>query len=806
MPAKKYNHIEIEQKWSQKWQEDGLYKPEENSSKPKKYILDAFAYPSGVSIHAGHSLGYTAADILSRHYRLLGYLTINPIGYDSFGLPAESYAIKTGIHPSVNTEKTISFYQEQITRLGIGTDLTENMATHRPEYYKWTQWFFGFLYNRGLAYKKEALVNWDPVDQTVLANEQVLPDGTAERSGAMVEQKMMNQWFFKITDFVEDRVVAEGPNKGRLMKGLLNGLDDLLWPESTKQQQRNWIGKSSGAEVNFEVESGGEVGLGFNLEEDCALKSPLDKRVDFEERGELSENLPYLPYNADLKERARELINNQTETEKLVWHNILNNDKLKYRFLRQKPILNYILDFYSSELKLAIEIDGDSHSQNLEYDKRRTEELNKLGIEVIRFTNEEVSKNLAGVFESIKQKCESKGKLLLDNPPVQSTDPLTSFETSCSANKSFVNGLSQETKSQPKAKKITVFTTRIDTLFGVTYLVLAPENEIVNSLVTEQYRQEVEKYIENAKHKTQLQRTDLNKYKTGVFTGSYAINPINGKKIPIWIADYVISTYGTGAVMGVPGHDERDYEFAKKYSLDIEEVIAPLIDYPLQEDKSMVERQVVRAIAKHWSEDKYLAVVEKKNDNICTLIGSGIDEGEEPKKGILREIQEESGYSDFRVCQVLDLRVYKTFFNKKKDRNQKNTIFCAYVELNSANQQTISTEEQELIEYKWLTKEELKENMSGAQDLYFVDRILYDKIFTEYGILYNSWQFDGMTSEEAKVAITRFGEEHGWAKEKITYKLRDWLVSRQRYWGSPIPIVYTVDSSTTDSNSTKSET
>ena len=360
----KYNHRETEAKWVKQWESNQIYKtPELKTGDKKKYILDAFAYPSGTGLHAGHAEGYTASDISARYARLNGWQVLTPIGWDSFGLPSENFANKTGKSPKLNTEVTISYYQEQVKQLGIQVDWSREIATHNPSYYKWTQWLFQLLYKRGLAYKKEALVNWDPIDKTVLANEQVTKDGTAERSGAIVEQKLMSQWFFKITDYAER---------------LLTDLDGLDWPESTKQMQRNWIGKSDGAEVEF--------GINYEGQSDLSIK---------------------------------------------------------------------------------------------------------------------------------------------------------------------------------------IFTTAHDTIYGVTFLVISPEHALVAQLTTEDNKTAMVDYVTKAKQKSQLERTDLNKDKSGVFTGSYATHPLTGGQIPVWVADYVLTSYGTGAVMAVPGEDERDYEFANKYDLPI---------------------------------------------------------------------------------------------------------------------------------------------------------------------------------------------------------------------------------------------
>ena len=355
-----YNFKEIEKKWQDKWDEEKTFKTDAwDFSKPKFYALDMFPYPSGQGLHVGHPEGYTATDIISRMRRMQGYNVLHPMGWDAFGLPAEQYAIKTGNHPETFTKKNIETFKKQLKMLGFSFDWDREISTCEPSYYKWTQWIFKQLYNDGLAELIEMPVNWCEGLGCVLSNDEVI-NGKSERGGYPVVRKNMKQWVMDIQDYAEI---------------LLSGLDDLDWPESTKEIQRNWIGKSIGAEVKFKV---------------------------------------------------------------------ANSDKY-----------------------------------------------------------------------------------------------------------------------------FTVFTTRADTLFGATYCGLSPEHELVDILTTPECKQAVEEYKKVAAAKSDLERTELNKEKTGVFIGAYAINPVNNKEIPIWISDYVLSTYGTGAIMAVPAHDERDYEFARKFGIDI---------------------------------------------------------------------------------------------------------------------------------------------------------------------------------------------------------------------------------------------
>ena len=431
------DYVSIDKKWNKIWQETHLYDFKKDELDKKYYVLEMFSYPSGAKLHAGHWYNYSLSDSFARFMRMKGYNIFQPMGFDSFGLPAENYAIKTGIHPQDSTVKNIAIMEQQLKDMGAMFDWDAEVKTCMPDYYKWTQWMFLQLYKHGLAYRKAAPVNWCPSCNTVLANEQV-NEGCCERCGATVVRKNLTQWFFKITDYSEE---------------LLSGLDKLDWPEKTKAMQRNWIGKSTGGEVEFSV---------------------------------------------------------------------------------------------------------------------------------------------------------------------------------CGTDKTF-----------------RVFTTRADTLFGVSYVVLAPELPLVDEITTPDCREAVEAYREQTSKTTEIERLSTNKEKTGAFTGAYAINPVNGEKVPVWIGDYVLASYGTGCVMGVAAHDERDYVFAKKHGLEIKRVIK--------------------------------AAKEGEDDSLP---------------------------------------------------------------------------------------------------------------YVEYGILTNSGEFDGMSSKDAKTAIIKKLEEQGKGQLKTNYRLRDWLISRQRYWGAPIPVVY----------------
>ena len=441
-----YDHKSIESKWQKFWLENQTFKSEDiSANKPKYYVLDMFPYPSGAGLHVGHALGYVATDIVARYKRMKGFNVLHPMGWDAFGLPAEQYAIKTGTHPKETTQQNVSNFKKQINSLGFSYDWSREINTTDPNYYKWTQWIFMQLYNKGLAYEQEVAVNWCPELKAVLANEEVV-NGKSDIGGHPVVRLPMRQWILKITDYAES---------------LLDGLDDLDWPENIKELQKNWIGKSEGVELGFEI---------------------------------------------------------------------------------------------------------DGHNDT-----------------------------------------------------------------------------------------INVYTTRPDTLFGASYMVLAPEHTLIHSIVTDEQRSKVEAYIDETKKKSDFDRTEVNKDKTGVFTGSYAINPFSKEKIEIWIADYVLISYGTGAIMAVPGHDERDWEFASKYNLPIIEVV----------------------------------------------------EGGD---------------------------VSKAAFTAKGDAKI----------INSSNDKTLS--------------------------------------------------MDGLTVDRAIKEAISFIEKNSIGRATVNYKLRDWLFSRQRYWGEPFPLIHKDDS------------
>jgi leucyl-tRNA synthetase len=574
---KRYNPKEIEPKWQQKWEESGIYKATEDSTKPKRYVLEYFPYPSGAAMHVGHVRNYTIGDAVARFYRMQGENVLHPMGWDAFGLPAENYAIKNNISPSQAIAENTAKFKQQLTQMGFSYDWSREIDSSKPEYYKWTQWFFKLLFDRGLAYQKDSLQWWCDTDKTVLANEQV-EAGKCWRCGDIVTKKPLKQWFFKITDYA-DRLVED--------------LEKLDWSDSIKSMQKNWIGKSKGAEIDF-------------------------KLADV-----------VIPTVAEGSDQISQVARNNIRSY------IMGVDDITAELKEIGITINEKTD--ENIFKVTI-----SSKQLAEYEKLIAEKL-KPG-----FWNEYVGEQTVFIFK------DSQGKVsrLLWNTETETNilelcnkyakADFDSIKNMLAGNDWYKDWIPDQVGNDAGA--IRVFTTRPDTLFGATFMVLAPEHELVQKITTKEQKTEVDSYIKQAQAKSDVERQETNREKTGVFTGAYAINPINDEKIPVWIADYVLTGYGTGAIMAVPAHDERDFEFAQKFDLP-----------------------VVRVVQNAATDDE------------CTH-----DEGK----------------------------------------------------------------------------------------------------------MISSGEYDGMQSELAREKITADLAAKGVAEEKVNYKIRDWLISRQRYWGAPIPIIH----------------
>ncbi len=601
----KYDFKSIEKKWQERWEKSDEFMASDDSDKPKHYNLVEFPYPSGAGLHVGHVMGYGASDAYCRMKRMQGYNVLFPIGWDSFGLPTENYAIKNKIHPRVATDQNIKTFIKQFKSLGISFDWSREIDTTDPNYYKWTQWIFLKFYKHAivdgklvevadddtitprLAYQDEIAINWCPSCKIGLANEEVV-NGKCERCGEETSKKMQKQWMLRITDYA-DR--------------LIDDLDTVDYLERIRTQQINWIGRSEGTDVDF---------------------------------------------------------------------------KLK--------------------------------------------------------------------------------------------------------------GLDQIIK---------VFTTRVDTLFGCTYMVLSPEHTLVKKLDSSiKNANEVNKYIENAKNKSDLERTELQKEKTGVrLEGITAINPINNEEVEVWIADYVLANYGTGAVMAVPAHDDRDYEFAKKYGIEIKNVIIPkVVDKhdPPMEGVETIYRFSIQAIIINQKDGKVLTLKWKKLP-WRTFITGGIDEGEDVVEGAKREILEETGYKNIKFIRNLGEIVESHFYANHKEENRKAHFQGILFELENDERDEVSSKEKEIHEAEWMTWEDLNNDkqIKCAEYDIWLDRINNDEhAFIEYGVLINSGKFDGLESKEAIQKITQKIKDNNSGDFAKNFKLRDWIFSRQHYWGEPIPIIH----------------
>lgn len=590
---KRYNPKDIEPKWQKTWEEQGIYRASEDPAKPKRYVLEFFPYLSGAAMHVGHVRNYAIGDAIARFARMQGQNVLHPMGWDAFGLPAENYAIKTGNSPESMIGEASAKFKEQLIKMGFSYDWSREINSSSPEYYKWTQWMFLLLHKRGLAYQQEGLQWWCPVDKTVLANEQV-EAGKCWRCGSEVEKKALKQWFFKITDYA-DR--------------LLEDLDDLNWSDAIKTMQRNWIGKSKGAEIDFAVAKSGA--------------------------------------------RSKE------------------------------------------------------------------------------------------------------------------------------------QGAGEE--------KIRVFTTRPDTLFGATFMVLAPEHPLVNQITVAEQEAAVEDYVKAAHAKSDVERQETDREKTGVFTGAYAVNPVNDEKIPVWVADYVLGGYGTGAIMAVPAHDERDYEFAVKYDLDIRQVIAPTVvdsNNPPRDGKENTDRTVVMALVKHPSDNKYLTLKWKQHP-WHNFVTGGVEDNEELIEAGKREITEETGYESVEYVRSMPMVINSQFYAAHKDVNRN--VMMHVIEYRLVDEKQVDTKRDihEDFEPVWADVKDLP-NLKPVVELPYILRWLTgdNLAIGEEGVVINSGKYDGLRSAEAREKIVADLSESSFGEERVNYKIRDWLISRQRYWGAPIPIIH----------------
>ncbi len=586
----RYLPDEFESKWRARWQDADLFLTQEIEGRPKFYALDFFPYPSGAGLSVGHCRNYIPTDAIARMKRMQGYNVLHPMGFDAFGLPAENEAIKRKRHPAGMIDDYAANYRRQMDLVGIGYDWSRTFKSSDPDYYRWTQWIFKLLFDRGLAERRMATVNWDPVEKTVLADEEII-GGRAERSGALVEKKEIPQWFFCITKYAQR---------------LLDDLDTIDWPEGIKQMQRNWIGRSEGVEFSLDVVIQGED-----------LANPAHAVED------LRASFPDL-------ERAQDQALESIRAAKTCLETLNATEALArcktLLVLAGSPIFEPAA-FASDELATLRTI--------AEGPQRRADAIEDLLEDLI----DEVAqfKGEAATVRAALMHLETAG----DN-----------FDTIEDAFEDFIDATEEPDELTVRAKPMSfrAFTTRIDTIYGVTFCVLAPEHPLVKTIakrVRPRHRAVIAQYQKQARELSETDRTAVDRPKTGAFTGAYAVNPATGKHVPLYLADYVLMNYGTGGIMAVPGHDERDFEFAQKYDLPVVPVIAPEID-------------------------------------------------------------------------------------------------------------------------------SIPELPYAATD----------------GYLINSGSHTGLKVEEAKARLADWMEAEGIGERKVNFKMRDWLISRQRYWGCPIPVVY----------------
>ena len=640
----RYNPLQIEQKWQKIWDETEAFKAGPiDEGRPKMYCAEMFPYPSGAGLHVGHVRNFTIVDVLARFYTQQEMNVLRPFGYDTFGLPAENYAIKTGISPQKATETNINNFRKQAKKLGYAIDWDREINTSDPEYYKWTQWCFLQLYKKGLAYQKESYQWWCPVDKTVLANEQV-ENGHCWRCGHEVEKKKMKQWFFKITAYADE---------------LLDGIDALEWPDKIKTMQKNWIGRSKGAEVKFHIDGGPH----FIGEPPRADKKNTKRRTiqAFVYNPETDKYLAISYKKMDCVAPVIGGLEGDESPEAAARREVL--EETGYKNLKFQGILgDYRAGFYAEHKDVNREIEATQVYFVLENDERDEVSAEEQATQDMLWLTRE---QLLNADPKMKGEIEL-GFTRIDRLNAGGGCDGSGAQATCLFQESSEPTGENEDARHPQRRAgatscpekehdacdldaITVFTTRWDTIFGVTFLVLAPEHPLIPYLVNTDTREAVNAYCKDALRKSEIERQE-NKDKTGVFTGSYAINPATGEKIPIWVADYVLSGYGTGAIMAVPAHDERDFEFAEKFELPIIEVV-------------------------------------------------------------------------------------------EKPENSTDDERCYHGE----------------------------------------------------GELVNSAQFNGTRSEDAREQVVAWLEQIGVGKQKVTYRMRDWLISRQRYWGCPIPIAYDKD-------------
>ena len=711
------NFSSLDKKWQKEWEKAKIFEAHEDPKKEKYYALAMYPYPSANGLHMGHAFQYLIPDILSRYMRMNGKSVLHPMGFDSFGLPAENAAINEGAQPRKYTDTAIKRFIIQLKTLGISYDWSRIIQSHDKEYYKWNQYFFLQLLKKGLAYRKASGVNWCSKCESVLANEQVHDGKCWRHKENNVTIKNLEQWFIKTTKYAEE---------------LLKDVDKLDWPERIKSMQKNWIGKSEGAEVLFEIPYSKEVNFVLLHGHGGSPNSNFFPwlKNELEHRGyEVSVSRLPEPDSPNIDKKVEYVLKEEkiTENTVIIGHSLGGAVSLQILEKLNKPIKKLVLVAGA----LRKEFNFDKIRKNV-----------KDGIIYLRDENDTVIPKNAGDM---------------------ARDLLGAQVVNFKAEEMHICALEEPEVLNACLQRWPVFTTRVDTLFGVTFLVISAQHSKLNELVTKEQKKYVDAFLKKVKSTKQ---EDMDKMeKEGVFTGSYAVHPLTGKKIPIWTGNFVVADYGSGMVMAVPAHDSRDYEFAKKYDLEIK----PVIFKEIKESYSYV---------------------------------MGIDENDIKKIGATIVEKTKDGF--FKIKIPFDkLEDYKEFIRKNMKPNfwnefsTKNGFYFIFKHKNGKLEEIeLNKKTNDIIDNYGMVFNG-KEPNKVPKNVYswLADNSFYKEILihTEGGILVNSEAFNGLNNNEAKEHIIKALEVNKMGRKVTQYKLRDWLISRQRYWGTPIPIIYCSD-------------
>ncbi len=783
---------EMEAKWQKTWAEAGTYTAHTGDPAAKEdkfYGLVEFPYPSGEGLHVGHPRSYTAIDLVTRKRRMEGKNVLYPIGWDAFGLPTENFAIKHKIRPADATKKNVGNFTRQIKSLGFGFDWTREVDTTDPAYYKWTQWQFLQFVKAGLAYKAKSTINWCPRCKIGLANEEA-QGGVCERCGNPVEKREKAQWMIKISKYA-DR--------------LIDDLKTVDYLDKIAAQQVNWIGRSEGAEVVFRVPKFEKVLVGTNNKSKIARVKKL--------LGAVLPGIQVLsPKEADIE-----------EVEVKEGNDMLENARMKaaaYAGKTDLPIIGMDTGLYIAGEKLDVATPKRNALDGADESTLSQEEIAKKLDAFYRGIAEKHSGSIEGYWQDFtvlrmpdgtELTQENKRHIVLTNERKGDMDvyfPVRGLYKVAANGKYVVDQTEDESvyvELGPLAQafasvcseEVRVFTTRPDTLFGVTYVTLAPEHALVQEWLASgkiKNADAVRAYIETVKSKTDMERTAETKDKTGVaLEGVFATNPVNGEQVPVWIADYVLAGYGTGAVMAVPAHDERDFAFAEKHGLAVKQVVAPYVrlsgDYEPRADKETRTRAVVTAIIRRAGTDEYL--LQDMADGRRGFTGGGVEEGETFEDALRREVREETGYTDMKIVANVG-QIWGHGYKPKKDINCLDPDQTFVVEVGGEPRQARSEEDLTAHQLVWKPKAEV-ESFVNLQHHKLAWKLSQSEnaCFTEDGVATTTSGFlSGLQTTEAKKTITAWLESHAAGKAMKTYKLRDWVFSRQRYWGEPIPLVH----------------